>query len=180
MSFRVLQGIQATGDGQMKYVVVGVLWMVTVSLFVACGPYRGDYLTNSHPEIFRPCPSEDIEVPADHAFDAIIASLAYNDWVIEESSKKEKKLVARQCRTRAGAEGDYLNRPIKDCLVLRFIFRVNGALLVVNPDESRVYGSLMNRADDWLFALERTYAELRCYSADELRRLNAATKQDQE
>ena len=159
--------------GNLKIIFIAT----NILLFVnGCGPYDGEYLSEKKVLKIRACPSEDIELPAEHSFDAMVASLADNDWVIERSNIKKLELAARICKRDNDSSGDYLNRSVKECLIVEFRFRPNGNIQMYNPQDKRFMGVMFNRVDKWTRELERTYSELRCYSKEELSRRNAAKK----
>lgn len=153
----------------------GLLLAIGIAMLVltlGCdGPYRGTYLDMQHGHRFLACPSEDIEDPKEHAFNALLASLADNNWVIEESSREKKTLTARVCKQYPGAPGDYLKRADDTCASILFmVSKKNADVLAANEPDKRFYSSFTYYIERYMRALDRTYAELRCYSKEELAR----------
>ena len=145
---------------------------IATAILAGCGPITGPYLDAAHPETFLACPSTDIADPVEQAYEALFASLADDDWVIEASDKSRNTLTARRCIANPKL-GDPLKQPLSECVVLRFDIGKDGAVAVHNPAEKRLHAVMEGYAKKWIKLLERTYAELRCYNKDELRKRRA-------
>ncbi len=157
------------------------LWLLIIMVVMLpdCNqPYKGTYLDYKNAHQFLACPSEDISDPKDHAFDALLATLSDNNWVIEHSSREKKKLTARACRYYPNAPGDYLKRKDNQCATIKFFVIENGDIMAANPKEKRFNSRIQPKAKDWMKALDRTYSELRCFSKKELRRRSPGKKDE--
>jgi hypothetical protein len=139
--------------------------LITVVALVGCAQ---TYLDSAHAFRFIPCPSPDIESPRDRAFEAMISTLADNDWVLEGSSRQTLRIIGRKC-TGAGVKGDYLKRPDSECVTINFIVQENSEVLAYNPAAKRMRSSMSPETRKWMGDLDRTFAELRCYSGEKLR-----------
>jgi hypothetical protein len=133
--------------------------------------YRGTFLDDKHAMHFKACPSDEISDPKAHAHDALIASLASLDWVLEPVSRTDG-VVARKCDI-SSLEGDPLKADTNKCLIVRFSFWATGDIIAINPREQRMSSYIANFSEEWMNRLEREYAELRCYSKEELERWGA-------
>lgn len=136
---------------------------------------KKNYLDNQHPEHFIPCPSDTIESPAKHAFIAIQASLADNDWVLEKVDSGKMELVARKCIDPAFRHTDYLKRNDIDCLSVKFMVKGTGDIYAITADKKKIHPHRLEKAHSWMGSLNRNYSELRCYNDKKLLQRSTTT-----
>jgi hypothetical protein len=151
----------------MKNLAKVIISLTFVFLALGCSaPTQQVFLDKKHAKRILACPFGKIDTPRSHAYRALLASLADVDWVIERMSEDHFQVRARACL----GHGDYLKTSVGHCLIVNFIVMENAEILAYNPDDARVHGKMVPQANEWFTALERVYAELRCYSKEELSR----------
>lgn len=126
------------------------------------------YMTYDNAVLLSRCPSSGVGEPREHAFRAIQASLADVDWVLADVRAADLVVDARKCVPSNLYSPDYLKRVDGNCATVRFIVQKNADIHAVIPKERPAPRTVFRNLREWMFSLERNYAELRCYNDDVL------------
>ncbi|MBN2527851.1 MAG: hypothetical protein JXR76_15790 [Deltaproteobacteria bacterium] len=146
-----------------------VLFVVSMFFLFGCGQYQGTLLSPESPRIFNGCASDSVVDKRERSYNALMASLAHDGWVVRSSNRDLSIISARMCKE-GYRRGDMLKKPAEKCLDMNFEVSISGNIAAYNPRKRRFYKPIEFYVKGWIVDLESVFSKIRCFSNEELSR----------